>query len=168
MNFGRAASARAMPMRWRLAAAKFVRIARRGLARQSDLVEQFRHPRPAVSARHFPAMNFQRFRDDGSDPLTRIQRIERVLENHLDLAAQRPEFALGHRQDFPIRESDLTGEHRRGRRQLEQGAANGGFARATLADEADRCPLFHGETNVVYRADGAARVGERNVEVFNI
>ena len=52
-------------------------------------------------------MDLQRLAHDAENRHARIERAERVLEDHLDLPAQRAELPLAHRQNFASVEKNL-------------------------------------------------------------
>ncbi len=91
MRSGSAASARAMPMRWRWPPENSWGQRRGGVARQPDLVEQRVDPRRQVGGRPGEAEIADRLGEDVAHPHARIEARERVLEHHLHAPAQRPQ-----------------------------------------------------------------------------
>ena len=96
------------------------------------------------------AMHQRGLADDVADPHARIERSERVLEDHLDLECDR--FCLGRRQpgDRATPEQDLPVA-----RFQDSGydPAKGRFAAAGLADQTDDLALGDGQIHIVDRAD---------------
>ena len=76
-----------------LAAGERVREAVHVGGRQLHQVEQLAHPPPALLERAH-AVDQQRLGDDVGDRHARVERRERVLEDHLHLAPQRPQLGL--------------------------------------------------------------------------
>ena len=117
------------------------------LRREPDRLEQLLDARlPLLLVAEL--VDLQRVADDRADPLARIQARVRILEDHLHLAAQRPQPAGAELLDRLALEDDLAG------RRLEQPddrAAERRLAAARLADEAERLALLHGEADVVDR-----------------
>src|SRR5258706_11312366 len=91
-------------------------------------------------------MNAQRIGDDGSHPLARVQRRVRVLEDHLRLAADRPERAPGQPGDVLAVEDDRPAGQLL---QPDDAPAEGGLAAAGLADQAERLPRPDLDADVV-------------------
>ena len=112
-------------------------------------------------------MDFERFGDDRLDAVARVERVERVLEDHLHPPPPRPEPAFGQGEDFLPVEYDAPADGRGGGSELEQRTADGGLPAAALADEADGRASFDGEAHVVHRFDRPAGRRERDREVFN-
>ncbi|MCY1295760.1 hypothetical protein D9M70_451170 [compost metagenome] len=80
--------------------------------------------------------------------MARIERGERVLEDHLHVASQRAELALGQPGDV------LTVEQQRATidiRQAQQAFADGRLARARFADDAQRFATAHREADAIHR-----------------
>ena len=98
-------------------------------------------------------MNLKSFADDLADGVTRVERTEGILKNHLHPLAERAEAALGQVGDVGSVEVDAS---RRGRHEAEQGFSDGGFTAPALSDEADGCSFFDGKRDVI---DGAHIVG---------
>ena len=75
--------------------------------------------------------------DDRPDPAARVQGADRVLEDHLDLAAQRPHAPLGELGDVPAVEDDPA---RGDVVQPGDTPGQGRLAASGLADNAERLP----------------------------
>ena len=73
-----------------LSAGKLVRITLRRVGRQSDMLQQPRDP--LLGGSFGDAVDVQRLRHRKADSQARIERGVGVLEDHLDLAPQRPHF----------------------------------------------------------------------------
>ena len=84
--------------------------------------------------------------DDRPDPAARVQRSDRVLEDHLDLRAQRPHAPLGELGDVPAVEDDPAGGDI-----MQPGDApgQGRLAASGLADDAERLPARHRQAHAV-------------------
>ena len=91
-------------------------------------------------------------RDDRADGVTRVQGAVRVLEDHLDVTAQRAHLPRPQLRDVPALEVD-----RAARRVLEAGddPAHGRLAAARLADDAEGLALAHLEVDAVDGLHGA-------------
>ena len=116
-------------------------------------------------------MYLERLADDLENGVPGIQRAERVLEDHLDLAPQRAELALAHRQDVAPVEKNLPAG--RGH-ELEDGFPNRGLAAPAFADQPDRRAGLDGETHIIDRfhivdmpAEHTAGDGEPGTEIFD-
>jgi hypothetical protein len=72
--------------------------------------------------------------DDRAHAHPRIERFGGILEDHLEIAAQRPELALGEVGDVGASELDGSGSRLE---QADDGLAEGGFAAAGFTDEAE-------------------------------
>src|SRR6185436_7292160 len=94
--------------------------------------------------------------DDLADREPRAERAERVLEDDLHLAPQRPQRAAAKVLDLGAAEADLP------LRVLEpqQREAERGLARAGLADHAERVSLAQRQVDAVDRLDVADRAAE--------
>ena len=86
----------------------------------------------------------QRLGHDVDDPAARVERRDRVLEDHLHLRAQRAQVAAAERGQLGVAEDDLA---RGGLLDLDDGPSRRGLAAARLADEAERLPLAHREAD---------------------
>ena len=128
-----------------LAAGEFVRVARQELRAEPDIVEQGGHAvaqRAAGQAAH-EAERLGHGRGDGA---ARVQRGVRVLEHHLDLAAQVAQPAFGEAGDGRPVEQDLAAG---GGDQAQQQPEHGGFPRAGFADHAEGLAGAEGEGHMV-------------------
>jgi len=118
------------------------------LEQRGDAVE------PGATIAH--AVDQQGLGDVVEDRHARVQRAERVLEDHLDLRPQRPQRgALQRRQVHHTTVGGAEQDLAAGRRHRSQDAARGGgLAAARLADQAERLALLYGEAHVVDRPHG--------------
>jgi hypothetical protein len=103
-------------------------------------------------------VNLQRAGEVVADRVHRIQRRERVLEDHLDSGRVRPERTaaldrggLAVQADVPVRTGVELGEQ----------AGDRALARARLADERDHLAAPEGELHVVDGVHGGALLGEQ-------
>ena len=131
-----------------LAARELVREAASGVGREPDDAEEL-----ADSTRRGPApgepVRAQRLADDPADAVARVERGERVLEDHLHPPTQRAEVALAQPRDvLPVEEDPAVG----GLVQAQDRAPDGRLAAARLADEPERLPAADREADVVDRA----------------
>ena len=76
-----------------LAAGELVRVAVVVLGVEADQLQQLLH-RPLDAVLGLDALDPERRADDRADGVPRVQRRVRVLEDHLHVAAQRPQLAL--------------------------------------------------------------------------
>ena len=132
-----------------LPARQLVRIASRHVIKQPDEFEQLNHLGARRRFVWLQAVNQQRLGDAVADGHARIQRTERILKNHLHLAAivfQR--IAVGMR-DVHTRESDGAGS---GFLQPQQRAPDRGFAAARLTHQADGFALEYLERQIIHCA----------------
>ena len=129
----------------------WIAIAERGI--QSHLPQCLVDETVTRRRRGADAVDAEAFADDLRDGHARRQRAERILEDDLHLAAQRPQPLAGHAVQLEPAEADPA----LARLQAEQGQAQRRLARAALAHHADRLALAHGETHAVDRLD----VGDR-------
>ena len=143
-----------------LAAAEFVRITPRVGRIQADGVQQFRNALPPRRFAVGQMVNVQRLADDVLDGHARIQRAERVLENHLEFPPPRAQLGAVHAREIFAAEKNLA---RRRLHQAQDGAGQRGFAAAAFADEAERFARRDGETHAVHRFDRFADAAERPV-----
>jgi hypothetical protein len=116
-----------------LAAGELVRIAVAVLGVEPHGLEQLADPAPAVLA--VKAVDLQRLGEDLVDRDPRVQRRVGVLEDDLDVAAQRPQVPVGELREVVPLEQHLTG---RRRVQAEQRPPGRRLAAARLADQAER------------------------------
>src|SRR5262249_8101326 len=99
------------------------------------------------------------FANDRSDRHARIQRRERILENHLDPSAELPHLARAQLGELDAVELDRSG------RRLDQAknhAACRGLAATGFADEAERLTGHHVERDVLHGADDAVLASEHS------
>ena len=95
----------------------------------------------------------------------RVERGDRVLEDHLQLDPRRPQLVLGEAGELLPLEVDRPA---RGGRQLHDGAAGGGLAAARLAHEAEGLALGEVEADVGHRVHPASLAGrELHLEVLD-
>src|SRR6185369_11682003 len=93
------------------------------------------------------AVDAHRVADDRADALARVQARVGVLEDHLHLAAQRPQLARAELADPLAVEADVAG----GRlEQPHDAAAERRLAAAGLADQAERLALGDAQRDVVH------------------
>ena len=103
---------------------------------------------PARARRLHEPVDAQRLADEPTDRVPRVQRRERVLEDHLHPPAQRAQLALAEGRDVVAVEDDspAVGAYRRSKR-----AADRRLAAPGLADEAERLAAADREGDVVDR-----------------
>lgn len=120
---------------------------------QPDALEQIGHL-VADFAFVRDAVQQHRFRNGGADRLARVERAERVLEDHLDLSPRRLERPFVQLQDVLPVEADRTG----GRLdQPQDAAARRGLAAAGLADQRQGLALPYRKRDALDRVDIADR-----------
>ena len=134
-----------------LAAAELVRVAPRVVAPQADDLEAVLDPLVARLAVG-DALGEEALADDVEDRHPGVQRPERVLEDDLHPAPQRPHVVGVDVGQLVAVEDDLAGGRRR---QLEDGPAERRLAAAGLADEAEDLAGEDVEVDAVDRVDGA-------------
>ncbi len=146
-----------------LPAAEFVRIAHHRIVGQADLGEEGARPRLAFGIVG-DAVDAHRLDQCLADPAARIERGIGVLEDDLQLAAQRAHPCLAGGDDVLALEDYLAGI---GLDEAEDGASSGRLAAAGLADKAEGLAVAHGEGDAVEGTHGddarprkAARHGE--------
>lgn len=76
---------------------------------ERDALEYSEHPGAPRGGTQARFVNDQRLLDDAADPLSRIQRRGRLLEDDGHLRAQRPQFLLGVAREVPAVEFDRSG-----------------------------------------------------------
>lgn len=96
-------------------------------------------------------MDIQCFADALSDGHSWIERVERILENHLKLPPKRAECAGTECGDILSVEHDSAA---RGLQKTQDGPSEGAFAAAAFADQAHGFPGSDLQRNVVHRLDG--------------
>ena len=104
------------------------------------------------------------------DAVERVQRRERVLEDHRDLLAADPaQLLLAHAQEIAAVEQHLAAERRvRAAGQAEHGEVRDALAGAGLADDAERAPGVDGEGDAVDGAHHAVVRLEPDLEVADV
>lgn len=122
-----------------LPAGKAPRILRGGRAWQPDLGEQLGHPLPASGPRR---ASRKRLKQGGANRDGRVQRTVRILEDHLDLRAERPADPPRRAGDVLPAEHDGSAVHRY---QAEYGPADRGLASPGLSDQPDHLTGRDGE-----------------------
>ena len=129
-----------------LPAAELVRVARRRIAREARRSRATRAR--GVPAFRLPARPCTRSGSPTIRPIAvaRVQRRERVLEDHLHPPAQSAKLAFAERRDVPAVEDDLP---RRRLVQAEEGPPDRGLAAARLADQSERLAPPDREADVV-------------------
>ena len=126
-----------------------MRIAARGSFGKPYLPEELRDPACPLRSRG-KAENRERVADLLADPSPRVERGERVLEDHLQPHRVTRTRAAGQRLDLSTLEADrprVRGHHPDG------GARERGLAAAGLADETDDRPALHVEARAGDRAN---------------
>ena len=114
-----------------LSAAELVRIAVEMLAPEADELDELGHARfPFVAAER--ALDHQALGDDVADLHPLIERSEGVLEDHLEVLAERAQPLARRGEDVFSREEDLAGLRPL---QPHDGAAERGLAATGFADE---------------------------------
>src|SRR5205085_10171197 len=132
-----------------LAAGELVRIARRGIRRQPDDLQQLAHAPRRVAAARGETVHAQRLADDAADAVPRVERRERILEDHLHPPTQRAQRVLTEIRDVLAVEDDLAA----GRLvETQDRAAHGRLSAAGLADEAERLAALERQRDAVDRA----------------
>ena len=118
------------------------------------------------------AVDQQGLADDGARRHARVERAERVLEDHLHLAAEGAHLRLGELRYVRAAEADGAGG---GFHQAHHGARHGGLAAAGFADEAEGLAFVDAEADAIdgmHLADGAAQQalldGEVLLEVLDL
>ncbi|CUK21701.1 Uncharacterised protein [Achromobacter sp. 2789STDY5608615] len=142
-----------------LAAGELVRIAVDHLGHEAALVHQPAHPFLRLGAAG-DAVDQQRLHDGVADRHARVERGERILEDELDVPAQRLHGAAAQRADVLAVEFDRAAA---ALDQLQQRAAGGGLAAAGLAHQRQRlawiqveADLLHGVHALLHAAEDAA------------
>ena len=102
-------------------------------------------------------MDFERLGQNRVDGHARVERTERILENHLQVLAQRAEFGLTQRQNIATIVKDAAG---RRRSEFQDGATDRRFATAAFADQTNGFARFNIEAHIVHRFDLARFVTE--------
>jgi hypothetical protein len=103
-------------------------------------------------------MNVERLAHDGADPHAWIERAERVLKDHLDLAPHPAHLARAEPQQIDPVEPHLT----RGRLQQSKDASpRGRLAAARFPHQSERLAGRDRERDAVHRADPPRNAGEQ-------
>ena len=149
-----------------------MRVAAQVFGGELDAAEQFGAAGFAVLSGHLREVNLERLGEDAQDVGPRVERIIRVLEDHLDLLAPREEVRVGEDANVLSVVEDLTsgqwGE-------LHNRSAGGRLARAGFADKPDRLALGYDEGDAVHgllgfgfleEPVGPSRVVDRKVADF--
>ena len=103
-------------------------------------------------------MDIQGLADDVSHFEPGIERTVGVLENHLELAARRPESATVQLSNILVLENDAP----RGRlEEPDHGPAQGGFTATAFAHQPNRFAWSDREANPIDRAHESSAAGER-------
>ena len=143
----RARDADALP----LAAGELMRIVVHLIRPQPDLFEQLGDPL-ALLAAGGDAVDAERLADDIAGRHARIERSERVLEDDLHRAPDRPQLGLAEMGDVAVVQPDAaTGRLD----QAQDAACHRRFAAAGLADKAERFADAEREPDAVDRVHGA-------------
>ena len=133
-----------------LSAGELVRIARLGLRRKADPFQHALHRcGPLDRARRRPCTS-SGVAEDAADRVTRVERAERILEDHLHAAAKRPHRGLGPERHFDAAECHPAGGDRH---QAEERLAEGRLAAAGFADETERLAPGYLEADAVHGTD---------------
>src|SRR5512133_165652 len=134
-----------------LTARELVRKARAGVGREPDGLQQLANP-PRHVAPSRQAVDLHRLTDDPSDAVPRVQRRERVLEDHLHPAAKSPDGSLAPLSDvLAIEEDSASGRLV----EAQDRAADGRFSAPGFADEPERLAPLDLQRDVVHRLDVA-------------
>ena len=138
-----------------LPAGKFVRIAAEGAGIEPDMGQK--RPRLLTRLGIGHAVGDRADGQDVADGRARVERGEGILEDHLDPRPQRAELGLGQLRDVAALEQDpaAVAVH-----QLDQQPAERRFARAALADDAQRAARRQSRTR--HRSRRARRAACRN------
>ena len=118
-----------------LSAGELVRVTARRVGGQADDLEQVADLRARLAPAR-EAVGPQRLADDAADAVARVERRERILEDHLHPPAQRPQLVLAELGDVLAVEEDPAA--RSACRGGGSRAPDRRFAAAGLADEPER------------------------------
>ena len=133
-----------------LAARELVREAIEVLGVEADDLEELLDAPLALGGRP-DAVELERLADDEPDPLARVERRVRVLEDHHHVPPQRPHLASRQPGDVAALVDDAAG----GRlEQLEEAADERRLPAARLADDPERLALAQRERDAVDRLHG--------------
>ncbi len=141
-----------------LAAREFMRIALRVIRRQADVLQE---PRDALLGFAPPrdAVHVERLGDREADGEARIEGGERILEDHLDIAPQRPHFGGWQLRDVAALELDAAAGDVD---EAQKGAARRRLAAARFADECKRFSGREVEAHPLDRMDPAGHATEES------
>ncbi len=103
---------------------------------QADRLERGGDPGAAFAARRASERG-ERLGDDPFDPLPRVERTVRILENHLHVLAKGAQFAMRNIEQRTPLEPHIAGI---GLVERKGDPAQGRFAGPQLADDAERAP----------------------------
>ena len=133
-----------------LAAGEGVRVAAHVPGVEPDVLQQLAHPLAEPLAVG-DAEVAQRLTDDVDDREARVQRLERILEQHPHLLAQQVELLPVHVRDLQDGAVARVEPHLAAGRidRAHDAARRGGLAAAALAHQADRLPLADLEADAV-------------------
>src|SRR2546422_4230122 len=129
------------------------------LREQAHVRQDLAHPLGAPATLGDDPMHGQRLGDDLAHRHPRIERAVRVLEDHLHLAADRPQIVVAEKREIASLEHDLAV---RRTFELEDAPAGGGLAAPRLADEPERLSPADPEAHAVHGADQAAPAAEES------
>src|SRR5256884_331479 len=150
-----------------LSAGELVGIPPRMLRQESDAPQELAHARRALGRVGDDPVHRQGLGDDLPDRHPRVERAVRVLEDHLHLAAHRPQLVLAEGREVAPLEDDLPA---RRPLELEDAPAGRRLAAARLADEPEGLAAADREAHVVHGTDDAGPPAEEpaaDVEVFD-
>jgi hypothetical protein len=128
-----------------------VRVAAGGVARQPNGLEELAHAQVRLAPVREP-VGAERLADDPADAMPRVERRERVLEDHLHAAPQRPQLPVAELGDVSPVEDDAAVSRLV---EPQDRPADGRLAAAGLADETERLPATDRQRHVVDGADVA-------------
>lgn len=151
------------------AAGELVRVlveAARGL-RDADPAEHVDRPLPGLPLAGARVVHPVRLGDLLPHRVVRVQRGERILEDHRHVPAAQPAYLLLRQTDqLAAAHEDLAGDGGAlGVVQAQDGQRGHALARAGLADDAERPPALHRERHAVHRADHAVLGVETHPQV---
>ena len=123
-------------------------IAPRARRVEADLIEQLLDPLVDASFGQRRVVDEQRLRDLRADPVHRVQRVQRTLEDDRGACpANRPELAPAHGHGRRARRTGPRPDGRAGWLQAQDGAGQRGLPAAGLAGHADDLAAFDGEVD---------------------
>ena len=136
-----------------LSAGELVRVAPGGVGVEADGGEGFEDTLAAVCAIKLGMMDGERLGDDGFDAEARVERGERVLKDHLHVAAKRAEVSTAGGEEVAAEEMDGA---RVGLDEVREQSGERGFAGAGFADDGKSLAGVKVEGDVVH---GPATLG---------